>query len=203
MINLKIHNKCGQNKYINTLVFVSALMLIPVMGNAADGDSKTGDSTRGAKEWANNCSRCHNMRDPKDFRDDKWRQIVAHMRVRAGLTGQQARDILAFLQSSNYVATVKQGDLAKVATANGADGEAVYKQTCVACHGANGEGVIPGVPKFSERLSKSDEVLLSHIKNGFQSEGSPMAMPAKGGNASLTDADLQAVLSYIRQSLGK
>ena len=50
---------------------------------------------------ANNCARCHNMRDPKELRDDQWRAAVGHMRVRAGLTGQEARDILAFLQGSN------------------------------------------------------------------------------------------------------
>ena len=43
----------------------------------------------------------HNMRDPNEFRDDIWKPIVTHMRVRAGLTGQEARDILEFLQRSN------------------------------------------------------------------------------------------------------
>ena len=56
---------------------------------------------RGAQTWANTCSRCHNMRDPKELRDDQWRSAVAHMRVRAGLTGQEARDVLKFLQGSN------------------------------------------------------------------------------------------------------
>ncbi len=41
------------------------------------------------------------MRDPKEFRDDLWRPIVYHMRVRGGLTGQETRDILEFLQASN------------------------------------------------------------------------------------------------------
>jgi cytochrome c1 len=57
--------------------------------------------SRGAQAWANNCTRCHNMRDPKELRDDQWRAAVTHMRIRAGLTGQEARDILAFLQRSN------------------------------------------------------------------------------------------------------
>ena len=56
---------------------------------------------RGAQTWATTCARCHNMRDPKELRDDQWRAAVAHMRVRAGLTGQEARDVLAFLQGSN------------------------------------------------------------------------------------------------------
>lgn len=68
---------------------------------AADADPTAGDFARGAKSWAQNCARCHNMRDPKEFRDDLWKPIVMHMRVRAGLTGQEARDILEFLQRSN------------------------------------------------------------------------------------------------------
>jgi hypothetical protein len=56
---------------------------------------------RGAKTWANNCSHCHNMRNPKDLRDDQWRAVVTHMRVRAGMTGDEARDVLTFLEGSN------------------------------------------------------------------------------------------------------
>ena len=56
---------------------------------------------RGAQTWADNCGRCHNMRNPKELRDDQWRAAMTHMRVRAGLTGEETRDILAFLQGSN------------------------------------------------------------------------------------------------------
>tara|TARA_R110002072_G_scaffold276205_1_gene437900 strand:- start:3241 stop:3849 length:609 start_codon:yes stop_codon:yes gene_type:complete len=199
MFNYIKNLSCELNRNIVKFGFVSILMLFSGMVNAADDDSKAGNSTRGAKQWADNCSRCHNMRDPKEFRDDTWRNIIAHMRVRAGLHGQQARDILAFLQSSNFIAVVNDSNLMKVANADGADGESTYKQTCIACHGANGEGAIPGVPKLSERLSKSEATLLSNIKNGFQSEGSTMAMPAKGGNPSLSDADIKEVLIYLQK----
>lgn len=67
----------------------------------AQEDAPTGDFSRGVKSWADNCARCHNMRDPKEFRDDQWKVIVTHMRVRGGLTGQDARDILKYLQSAN------------------------------------------------------------------------------------------------------
>ena len=46
----------------------------------------------------------------------------------------------------------------------------------------------PGTPDFTSSdgaLSKSDSVLIDHISNGFQSEGSPMAMPPKAGIAEL------------------
>lgn len=67
----------------------------------AQETDRTGNIGRGAGLWAQNCMRCHNMRDPKEFRDDLWKPIVTHMRIRAGLTGQDTRDILAFLQASN------------------------------------------------------------------------------------------------------
>ena len=184
--------------YTYSLILV--LVMCPGLVNAAD-DSKAGDISRGAQQWANNCSRCHNMRDPKEFRDDEWKPIVLHMRVRAGLTGQQSRDILTFLQSSNYIAV--NASASSDTSSTGISGEQIYKQTCVACHGADGKGAIPGVPDFGERLSKSDDTLLMHIIEGFQSPGSPMAMPARGGNPNYTDQDLRGALSYIRNTFGK
>lgn len=60
-----------------------------------------GRFSRGAKAWVNNGASCHNLRPANDLRDDQWRVVVAHMRVRADLTGQEARDVLKFLQASN------------------------------------------------------------------------------------------------------
>ncbi|MBL4616175.1 MAG: hypothetical protein JKY46_00630 [Robiginitomaculum sp.] len=60
-----------------------------------------GNFARGAKLWANRCSSCHNMRDPKDLTDSEWEATIMHMRIRAGLSGQDTRDILVFLQKTN------------------------------------------------------------------------------------------------------
>lgn len=84
-------------------------------------------------------------------------------------------------------------------------GQAVYSQTCIACHGANGKGIIPGVRDFTAAdgpLSKSDEELVKNITEGFQSPGSPLSMPPKGGNPALTEEDVQAVLAYLRATFG-
>ena len=56
---------------------------------------------KGAKTWADTCTRCHNMRDPGSLRDDQWRAAMAHMRIRAGLTATETENVLVFLQQSN------------------------------------------------------------------------------------------------------
>lgn len=181
-----------------------------IAANAGESEKSAGDISRGTVSWGQNCARCHEMRDPAEFRDDQWRSIVAHMRLRAGLTGQQQRDILAFLQSANNPAPkMVKVSLTKVAENNSIpapSGKAVYDKTCIACHGADGKGVLPGAPDFTKLdgpLSKPDEVLLQHITEGFQSPGSPMAMPAKGGNPNLTGVEIKAVLNYLKENFGK
>lgn len=161
---------------------------------------------RGTKAWADNCARCHSMHDPKENSDRQWKVVTTHMRLRAGLDGQQARDITAFLQASNNMdgappltAPLVMGT---AETAVVADGKALYEATCSACHGANAQGAIPGVPNLAGRLAKPDAELVANILNGFQSKGSPMAMPAKGGNSNLTAADAQALVVYMRALTG-
>jgi mono/diheme cytochrome c family protein len=191
-------------------LLLSGLVAMAVFSWSSDSYSETGvvsngDVNRGAGAWSNNCARCHEMRSPTEFRDDLWKPIVTHMRVRAGLTGQQQRDILAFLQASNnpLPTTVAVSVAAEPMAGATLSGKAIYNQTCIACHGASGTGSIPGVPDFTAPggpLSKPDDVLIRNITNGFQSPGSPMAMPAKGGNPDLSHADVQAVLGYLRES---
>lgn len=92
---IDISNLSVRRVAIFSLLFMLSLPLVII------GAEREGDINRGAQAWVNNCSRCHNIREPGEFRDDLWRPIVYHMRVRAGLTGQETRDILTFLQASN------------------------------------------------------------------------------------------------------
>jgi cytochrome c5 len=76
-------------------------------------------------------------------------------------------------------------------------GEAVYNQACIACHGAG----VAGAPKFGDkaawapRIAQGANVLYDHAIKGFQ--GKAGVMPAKGGNASLSDAEVKAAVDYI------
>ena len=86
-----------------------------------------------------------------------------------------------------------------------ATGEKVYAQTCIACHGANGKGMIPGVSDLTKDdgpLAKSDETLIASIRDGLVTPGKALSMPPKGGNPALSDADIKAVLAYLRDIFG-
>lgn len=198
-------------KYIKSkhLLFSGLLSLLLVAASPLQAQTETGlgkgDVTRGASEWATNCVRCHEMREPSEFDDALWKPVIMHMRLEGGLTGQQTRDILAFIQSSDYHPPAQVAMAAPSTTATHGTGQAIYGTTCIACHGANGKGAVAGTPDFTSAsgpLSKPDSVLLDHIMNGFKSEGTQLAMPPRGGNPGLSDADLRTVLSYIRQAFG-
>ena len=84
-------------------------------------------------------------------------------------------------------------------------GAAIYAHTCIACHGEDGHGRVPGAPDFTKKggvLSKPHSALQAHIKNGFSSPGSPLSMPPGGGNSSLTDQDLKDVHAYLHKAFG-
>ena len=55
----------------------------------------------GAKLWAQNCGHCHNIRSPDSLSDAQWDVVMLHMRVRANLTAEEHRQILAFLKSAH------------------------------------------------------------------------------------------------------
>jgi len=74
-----------------------------------------------------------------------------------------------------------------------ADGATVYETVCSACHGT---GVL-GAPKFGDkaawkpRIAQGLPVLHEHALKGIRT------MPAKGGNASLPDAEVTAAVDYM------
>ena len=75
----------------------------------------------------------------------------------------------------------------------GIDGAGIYNNVCMACHetGAAGAPVRGDEAAWSERTGKGFETLLSHAINGFN------AMPAKGGNPNLSDAEVEAAVAYL------
>ncbi|HTL56688.1 MAG TPA: hypothetical protein VL361_13470 [Candidatus Limnocylindrales bacterium] len=55
----------------------------------------------GAELWARNCGHCHNIRSPSSYSNAQWEVAVMHMRIRANLTADEHKKILAFLKSAH------------------------------------------------------------------------------------------------------
>jgi mono/diheme cytochrome c family protein len=80
-------------------------------------------------------------------------------------------------------------------------------QSCVACHGPEAQGV-QGLGKSlhsseSEFVrSQSDDELVQFIKTGRQPDDpantTGVAMPPKGGNPAISDADLYNIVAWLR-----
>ncbi len=76
---------------------------------------------------------------------------------------------------------------------SGSKGKSIYDASCVACHGAG----VAGAPKagdkaaWAPRLKTGMDALYASALKG---KG---AMPPKGGNASLADADIKAAVDYL------
>lgn len=52
----------------------------------------------GVELYAIHCNRCHAERYPVEFNETQWKTLMLHMRVRANLPADQAREILKYLQ---------------------------------------------------------------------------------------------------------
>lgn len=88
IVSIALAAGCGQNNQ-------------PPPGGTATQPSAAVPHKAGAQLWAENCSRCHNIRPPESFSDTQWQTITHHMRLRADLTGQETRTITEFLQASH------------------------------------------------------------------------------------------------------
>jgi cytochrome c5 len=76
-------------------------------------------------------------------------------------------------------------------------GEALFQQTCSACHGAG----IAGAPKAGDkaawgpRIAKGTPTLYDHALHGFQ--GTAGVMPAKGGRTDAPDDLVKQAVDYM------
>jgi cytochrome c5 len=77
-------------------------------------------------------------------------------------------------------------------------GEAVFKASCMACHGTG----VAGAPKVGDsgawgpRIKQGFDTLVKHATEGFK------AMPAKGGNADLDPVEVARAIVYMANQSG-
>ena len=144
-----------------------------------------------------------------DFDDIEVARGVAYMADAAGAKFPEpqpaagAAQAAATAPASATVATAAPAAAApapaaapqQAAAPAGASGEALYKQTCFACHGTGAAGA----PKFGDkaawapRVAKGLPTLVDHATKGFN------AMPPKGGS-SASDAEVRAAVEYMVNS---
>ena len=82
---------------------------------------------------------------------------------------------------------------AQPAAAGPVDGKAVYGKVCVACHGTG----VANAPKLGDKAAWAPRLEVGidgMLKFAIAGKG---AMPPRGGNPSLTDAELRAAIEYM------
>jgi cytochrome c5 len=87
-----------------------------------------------------------------------------------------------------------------VAYGGSLDGEFIYQQLCGACHTSGAAGAPQLVrAAWNERIAQGFDVLVRHSIEGFQ--GSAGVMPARGGNPSLTDEQVEVTVRWMVDNL--
>jgi len=118
--------------------------------------------------------------------DDDVARAVAFMANQAGAS---------FKEPAIKAAAQKPAAATAAAAAAGgaADGKKVYDSTCTACHAAG----IANAPKLGDKAAWAPRIkqgMDALVQSSIKGKG---AMPPKGGNASLSDADLRAAIEYM------
>jgi cytochrome c553 len=184
--------------------FLLALSLLAVsMATSAEAQA-SGDAERGAK-LAYTCLGCHgipnynnaypNYRVPKlrgqhpeylilalqAYRDGERSHATMHANA-ASWTDQDYADMAAFLAGPPVVAAAASAPPANLPPA---------AQTCVACHGTDGVGIIPEYPTLAGQHTDYLERALTDYKNGSR-RNAIMA----GFAAQLSAQDIKQVAAY-------
>lgn len=90
----------------------------------------------------------------------------------------------------------------EVAEASGAhvekSGEEIVKGVCIACHGVGALGApkLGNAGDWGPRISQGYETLVKHAIEGIRS------MPARGGNAELSDHEVADAVAYMANQAG-
>lgn len=207
--------------FTGLLLIIVFTTMIRVGYTQESNADNSGNKLSGAKLWAQNCGRCHNMRGLQEYNDVQWDIIVAHMRQIGGLPGAQARAITKFLQDTNHpphqplvsistdrtVDTKGQELIVDVTKGDIQNGKAIYGNYCAACHGTSGKGDGPaavGMKPSPRDLTNeefmqtiSDEYLYKVVISGGPKVGKSSLMP--GWGSVLDQKEIIDIVSYLRK----
>lgn len=141
-----------------------------------------------------------------DLTDDEVKRAVVFMASKAGATwtappvaataaapAAAAPAATAPAAAPAAAAAAAPAPAAAAAPAAASDGKKIYEATCVACHGAG----IAGAPKFGDKAAWAPRIKTGMPTLYQTAIGGKGAMPPKGGNMSLSDADIKAAVDYM------
>lgn len=112
--------------------------------------------------------------------------------VGAAYAGDTGRAALLAAQDA-----AKKAAEAQVAYGGTLDGKTIFGNLCQTCHtnAATGAPVLTDKGAWAPRLAQGLDTLFTHAIGGYT--GTKGAMPAKGGNPSLTDAQVKATVQWM------
>ena len=111
----------------------------------------------------------------------------------ADLSDAEVKRAVEFMMNSGAATAAAAAPVAVAAAAPAADGKKVYDTACVACHATG----VAGAPKFADKAAWAPRLKTgadSLYASALKGKG---AMPAKGGNAALSDAEVKASVDYM------
>ncbi len=119
--------------------------------------------------------------------------VIARMVAGDGETELSEAQRAAIAEQIKPVGEVHVGSAPAAATAAAPDPEQIYQQSCFACHGTGAAGApkVGDKAAWADRIARGKEAL---YKSALSGKG---AMPPKGGNASLSDDTVKAVVDFM------
>lgn len=186
---------------------VATLAALPSV--VAAQDTTANAIAEGARVYGATCGRCHNPRSPLERSDRDWVTIANHMRVRANLTGEQVRSVLAFLEATNNnpaqpseLATTGGGQAPARATAERpvstddaviARGHTIVQQkACLGCHVIGNAGGNVG-PSLNGVVGRRGATFVWHKLSDPTFDNATSMMP----NFGLSDDQIEAIVAYL------
>lgn len=189
------------------VAFVSLLVAGILAAGPAFGAAKEPDAARGARLYSANCGRCHNYRSPMEHGDREWSIVMAHMRVVAGLPGDQARDIEHFLRSGNNpvrpslppVGAPPPAERKEAPQVTPEEARALIRQNgCIGCHVLNGVGGTAG-PNLDTVFQRKDERWVRTQIRNPRANNPESVMPL----FPFSEAQVDAIVELLRQHSGR